>query len=197
MEYANNNPNDAKAAWAAVSALLAAINAVPEGSKDPAGLSTALWAAGQIGNTSWGNSGSVSFSSNGFVVSGPAGSNKCNIFVAVAWGIGGGVGFGGSGVPSNYRYAGLGVFTGAANAPSAQTLGDPNAAVQNFPVGSSLQIGSVVAFKMNNPGEAHSAIYLGGGALAAATGDMARVRDLQFVISKKPDNPPTIRDHKP
>src|SRR5260370_18034750 len=87
MEYANNNPNDAKAAWAAVSALLAVINAVPEGSKDPAGLSTALLAAGQIGNTSWGNSGPVIFSSIRFVVSGPTHRNKGNIFIAVTWGI--------------------------------------------------------------------------------------------------------------
>ena len=57
---------------------------------------------------------------------------------------------------------GLGVWMGgAANAPSAQTLGDPNMLVQNFPSSGSLQIGSIVAFKMNDPREAHSGIYLG------------------------------------
>src|SRR5437899_3078235 len=35
------------------------------------------------------------------------------------------------------------------------------------------------------------------GAGAAATGDMARVRDWQFLVNAKPDNPPTIRDYKP
>jgi RHS repeat-associated protein len=194
VDYANAHPQDAKAAIAAMNALIAAINAVPDGAKDPAGLTTALWAAGQIGDKKWGYDGSVKFSSNGWVLSaGP--SNKCNIFVAVAWGVGGGVGFGSGGAPVRPSFLGnLIVFTGAANVTSAQTLGDPNAVVTNFPVGS-LQIGSIVAFKMNDPREAHTGIYLGGGTVAAAAGDMARVRDWQFLITAKPDNPPTVRDY--
>jgi len=198
VDYAAQNPGDANAAYAALNAIISAINAVPDDAKkDPAGLSTALWAVGQVGNTSWGTVGNVQFAGNGFVISGPTGSNKCNIFVAVAWGIGGGVGFGGTGVPANYSISRFGIFTDAANVPSAQTWGDASASVANFPAGSSLQIGSVVGFKMNNPHEAHAGIYLGGGAVAAATGDMARVRDWSFVTNAKPDNAPTIRDHKP
>src|SRR5437016_12607210 len=34
------------------------------------------------------------------------------------------------------------------------------------------------------------------GAVAAATGDMARVRDWQFLVNATPDNPPTIRDSR-
>ena len=118
------------------------------------------------------------------------------MFVAVAWGIGGGVGFGGNGVPMNYRVMGLGVFTGAANAPSASTLGNPSNNVPHFPTGGPLDIGSIVAFPMNDPREAHSGIYLGGGTVAAASGDMARVRDWDFLIRAKPDNPPTVRNYK-
>jgi len=53
-----------------------------------------------------------------------------------------------------------------------------------------LLIGAIIAFKMNDPQEAHAGIYLGRGAVAAATGDMARVRDWQFLVNAKPDNPP-------
>lgn len=54
-----------------------------------------------------------------------------------------------------------------------------------------------MALKMNDPQEAHAGIYVGGGSVVAATADEARVRGWQFLINAKPDNPPTIRDHKP
>ena len=162
---AAKNPKLANAIAGVASELSAAIEAVPQGQKDPAGLSTALWAIGQIDNTNWGERGSVSFSSNGITVSAGARKNKCNIFVCAAWSQGGRVGLGPSGYPVTPRYRGLGALTGAGNALPANQVADRSFGMNHFPAAGSAGLGAIMSYAMPNPTEAHMGIYVGGGAL--------------------------------
>jgi RHS repeat-associated protein len=159
----------------AVAAIEKAIAAVPEGQKDPASLGAALWAIGQIGNTSFGKGGSVSFTSNSNTISVGSGDWKCNVFVAESFAVGGGIGLGGSGYPVNGRYMGLGSLWGSVNAVSANELANPSADVANFGVTSTAGVGDIAAFQAPAGYIGHSTINLGGGALVYAGENAVKV----------------------
>jgi RHS repeat-associated protein len=91
---------------AAISAIKAAIAAVPNGSADPVSLKAVLWGLGRLGDNRYGNIKDYKAGANipGFGdlpgLRGMTGLDpktaKCNYFVGYAIGIGGGVGFGGN-----------------------------------------------------------------------------------------------------
>jgi RHS repeat-associated protein len=66
---------------ASLQAIVAAIDAVPEGEADPVSLQVAFNAIGQLGNSNWGKNGTIEAFGRSF---GP-GNNKCNIFVAAMY----------------------------------------------------------------------------------------------------------------
>lgn len=168
QQYAAQHKDVAAAVNKAVAAIKGAIAAVPQGQKDPAALGAALWAIGQIGNTSFGQGGNVSFSSNGNTISVGAGGWKCNIFVAESYAAGGGIGLGGSGYPVNGRYMGLGSLWGSVNAVSANELANPSANVPHFGLTLTPGVGDIAAFQAPPGFIGHSTINLGGGALVYA-----------------------------
>jgi RHS repeat-associated protein len=141
----------------AIVQIAAAIDAVPDGQADPANLRAVFWAIDNLGNTSYGLNGSVS---NGYTATVEAGRWKCNIFVANAYAIGGGVGWEGSGVPTNSSR--LGSLIGRRWPSDANTLASPTATVKNFVVVAAPDMGDIVAFPQPAPQLGHSAIFAGG-----------------------------------
>jgi RHS repeat-associated protein len=158
-----------------VSELSAAIEAVPEGQKDPSNLAATEWAIGQIGNSAWGKQGSVD---NGTTAALGPGDNKCSTFVATAYGIGAGVGFGGSGFPVGGRSART--FFTRSNVLSANTLASGQD-FPNLPTVPAPNLGSVVAFPNPGLGAGHSGIYAGGGAMVYAGPNAAKMQTVNFV----------------
>jgi len=152
----NSDPDLYNAINEAIVQIAAAIDAVPEGQADPASLKAVFWSIDNIGNSNYGQQGTVG---NGYTVETKPGDWKCNIFVANAYAIGAGVGWEGSGVPTNSTLAGR-IF-GRRWPTDANTLADTNAKVQNFIVQTSPEIGDVAGFP-HPGGLGHSAIFAGG-----------------------------------
>jgi RHS repeat-associated protein len=118
-------------------ALQNAIAAVPDGANDPAQIGAVEWAIGQIGNTAWGKGGSIN---NGIGVPLGPGANKCNLFVASAYALGAGVGFGGNGYPFGpYSWS-----RSKINVPGANELASSDA-LPHLPIANSASFGSIAA----------------------------------------------------
>jgi hypothetical protein len=142
----------------AIGDIIHAIHDVPESQADPANLKAVFWAIDNLGNSVYGENGTVS---NGVTVTLGAGKNKCNLFVANAYAFGAGVGFDGQGVPTYSTM--LGSLIGRKKPPSANDLANPSISISNFPVVKRPGVGIVVAFP---PGPldvlGHSGISAGG-----------------------------------
>jgi RHS repeat-associated protein len=150
-----------------------AIDAVPEGQNDPDALQATFWAVNQLGSTAYAEASSHD---NGQTVATTARQDKCNIFVAEAYGIGAGVGFGGFGYPTNgsWRHP-----LTAGNVPTANTLASNDiTAVQNLiPMSSNAPppMGAIVSFANPRGGSGHTGISVGGNALIHAASGRVRI----------------------
>jgi RHS repeat-associated protein len=140
----------------AINEIAVAIDAVPQGTADPANLKAVFFAIDKLGDTSYGLAGTVS---NGVTVTVSSGDWKCNIFCANSYAQGAGVGFGGKGVPTNSTR--LGGLLGRRYPPVANDYADPSKKIPNFDVVSSPGLGDIVAYP-HPGGLGHSAIYAGG-----------------------------------
>ncbi|QOY90729.1 RHS repeat domain-containing protein [Paludibaculum fermentans] len=159
--------------------LRTAIQNVPDGQEDPSGLGAALWAAGQIGNTSFGCRGDVSFTSNGLTIAVGTGGWKCNVFVPESYAKGGGIGLGGNGYPVSGRYGGVGGLWGSMSAVSADQLANPSINVPHFPMTTSPGVGDIAAFQAPPGYIGYSTINLGNGALVYAGAGAVKVGTVQ------------------
>jgi RHS repeat-associated protein len=157
--------------------------ATVSGSSDPVNLKSVWWAIDHLGDVNYGAGGTLSSASHfSYLVTkdkpfskGIPGLSKCNIFVADAYGLGGGVGFGGSGVPVSGGILGINQ-----SPPSANQLGNMNVAVAHFLVAWPPLPGDIVAF--NSPGgHGHSTIWLGNNVLIYAGGGDVKLGSLGFV----------------
>jgi len=157
----------------AISEIVAAIKDVVEGDADPPNLRAVEFAIDNIGNTNYGDRGTVS---NGVTRTVTAGQNKCNIFCANAYAIGGGVGFGGAGVPVNTT------FFGRKYPPAANDLANPSTPIKNFEVVTTRGLGDIAAFPARI-GLGHSAIYAGGGAAIYASTNNVKIQTVQYVLT--------------
>ncbi|MCV4784823.1 hypothetical protein OFM36_35875, partial [Escherichia coli] len=79
------------------------------------------WAINRLGAERFGLQGTVSLSSNGQTLTIGQGQWKCNIFVAAAQVLGGGVPLGNNGVPTSWSIRRVGIITGQVNIPDANT----------------------------------------------------------------------------
>ena len=157
----------AKAINESVKGIESAIAASADSAHDPRGLKIALWAINRLAEPDTSRfgkaNGTASFTTrDGQRVYAGSGQWKCNLFVAAAQVMGGGVPLGDNGVPSTWRYGGAGWVSGDVNIPNANTWAsmDPNA-VKNYELMASPQMGDVAAWS-NPSGLGHSAISLGG-----------------------------------
>ena len=132
-----------------------AIVDVPEGQDDPDNLQAATFALNNLGNEDYGLYGSLS---NGETADIGPNFWKCNQFVADAYAIGAGVGYGDGGVPTNSTY--WGGLIGREHPPTANDYADPKKSIPNFSVVGTPGLGDVVAYP-NNRGSGHAAISLG------------------------------------
>jgi hypothetical protein len=180
---AAGNTDLANAISAVVSALSTAIEAVPEGQKDPTNLAAAEWAVGQIGNSAWGKQGSVD---NGWTVALGPGSNKCSTFCATAYG---------PSFPVGNRSASS-LFM-RFNVLSANTLASGQT-LPNLPIVASPQLGSIVAFQNAGDlgGAGHSGIYVGGGAMVYAGPNDAKIQTVNYVSAAE-GSAARYRDFRP
>lgn len=159
-----------------------AIYAVPDGQEDPDRLQAVIWAVNQLGSTQFALSSSHD---NGQTVATSAGQNKCNIFVAEAYAIGAGVGFGGFGYPVNpsWRHP-----LTAGNVPAANTLASNElTAVQNFiPIieNAPPPLGAILSFANPSGGSGHTGISIGGNATVHAAADGVKVDANQALVRR-------------
>jgi RHS repeat-associated protein len=175
-------------------ALQNAIAAVPDGANDPAQIGAVEWAIGQIGNTAWGKGGSIN---NGIGVPLGPGANKCNLFVASAYALGAGVGFGGNGYPFGpYSWS-----RSKINVPGANELASSDA-LPHLPIANSASFGSIAAFSVGGflpfLTHGHATLSIGGGALVYAGHDAGKVQTEGYVQSHEYGQPQArYRDYKP
>ncbi|RMG00577.1 MAG: hypothetical protein D6735_13345, partial [Acidobacteria bacterium] len=153
IDYANSEISDAKAREAfilkvknAAKIIEEAILAVPNDAKeDPKNLRAVLYAIGQIGDPQnaekWSNRGSVGFNSNGANVTLGAGSNKCTIFVGIAYAKGANIGWRNNGNSAGYQVNVS--LRGNVYTPTANDLAWYGTA--NFVETSTPQLGDIVA----------------------------------------------------
>ena len=174
----------------AVKEITSAIHAVG-GKTDPASLRAIFWAIDNLGNTNYGPAGRVDDGHNQPVA---GGQYKCNIFAADAYAIGGGIGWGPSGVPTNAKLGGL---FGHFHPYAANDLANRSTRVRNFPVvdGRHREIGDIAAF--DNPGgEGHTVLYLGGGMCIYAGPNDVKMDTVMFVLEDGHDYV-TYRRYRP
>jgi RHS repeat-associated protein len=169
----------ANAAYNAIVQLKAAIAAVPDGQQDPANLKAALWAVGQLGSNEYSEAASHS---NGVTANIGSGSPKCNIFVAEAYAIGAGVGFGANGVPTSATD--IGAHLGRWQVPVANTLADLTAEVNNFPTTTTLNIGTIVSFSNPSGASGHTGIHVGGSLIIHAAYNGVKANSLGQLSSR-------------
>jgi RHS repeat-associated protein len=167
------NSELAAAIIGAISEIVAGIDAVVEGYADPANLRAVEFAIDKLGNTDYADSGTVS---NGVTRTVQPGQNKCNVFCANAYAIGGGVGFGGAGVPVNTT------FFGRKYPPAANDLANSSTPIKNFEVVTTPGLGDIAAFPARI-GLGHSAIYAGGGAVIYASTNNVKIQTVQYVLT--------------
>ncbi|MFY9570227.1 MAG: hypothetical protein WAV20_02340, partial [Blastocatellia bacterium] len=165
----------------AISDIVAAIKDVVEGDADPANLRAVGFAMDNLGNTRYGDSGTVS---NGMTTTIGSGENKCNIFVANSYAIGGGIGFGGGlGFPVNTS------FRGRTYPPAANDLANASTTITNFDVVTGKPpkpaVGDIAAFP-GRVGHGHSSIYAGGGAAIYASTYGVKIQTVQYVLTVPP-----------
>lgn len=182
-EQAKNTTDEnlRKAINNAIAGIEAAIAASKDQKSDPRGLRIALWAINSLGAERFGLQGTVSLSSNGQSLTIGQGQWKCNIFVAAAQVLGGGVPLGNNGVPTSWSIWHVGIITGQVNIPDANTSAsmEPNA-VANYELVASPQMGDVVGWA-NPDGLGHSAISLGGDLVIYAGRENVKVETIQNV----------------
>ena len=127
---------------AASSVIENAILAVADSAKeDPKNLQAVLYAMGQIGETKFSNSGTVGFNSNGANVKLGPGSNKCTIFVGIAYSKGANIGWLNNG--NNKGYQVNFSWSGNVYTPVANDLVTSGAA--NFVAVANPQLGDIAA----------------------------------------------------
>jgi hypothetical protein len=191
---------------ASVNDIKADIAAVPTGSADPANLRAAEWGIGLLGtpaSSSYGYGGTVK--SPGMTAIG-APFPKCNIFVANAYAIGAGLGFGSGGVPTSITHPlyGLGFIThtyppGATNWGGSKPLGDfsflgsyatPSAV-------SGQQVGDIVAFNGGTGNHHHVTLSLGGNLLIYAGAASVKTQTLMYDWAHEGESTITIHRYAP
>ncbi len=159
-----------------------AIAASKDQASDPRGLKIALWAvnrAAQPDTTRFAMAtGEASLTWQGYTATAGKNQWKCNIFVAAAYTLGGGVNFDENGIPVTYRYKGLGAATGAVNLPTANDFASGNDdKLKGFERMANVQMGDVAAWA-NPGGLGHTAISIGGNAVIYAGRDNVKVNTL-------------------
>jgi hypothetical protein len=188
--YANallkDDPDTAKKILEAVKGIEAAIAASRDQTTDPRGLRISLWAINRFAEpdtSRFGLQGTASFTKNGIKITiGPGQKEwKCNLFVAAAQTLSGGVQLGGDGIPITGRIWGMGSLIGSYNIPSANTWAsmDPNA-IPSYELMASPQQGDVVGWAAGT-GSGHSAVSIGGDAVIYASTDGLKVNSIQRV----------------
>jgi hypothetical protein len=153
------NESLAKDIAGAISEIKKAIDAVPDGQKDPVSLRVVFRAIDYLGDTRFANSSAIGgksmlVNSQGVTVTASADGNKCNFFIAAVYVLskgdsGGGIGFNTSGNSGGYQYnyywSAGGPFNGSYDLPSAKEIYDSG--MKNFSETnkSNLKMGDVVA----------------------------------------------------
>jgi RHS repeat-associated protein len=180
----------ATAIMGVVTDVLGAISMVPEGEDDPASLKAVFFAIDNLGNTDYGPDGRVS---NGVTATFGPGDNKCNIFVANAYAIGAGIGFGGQGVPTNST------FFGRKYPPTANDLANRSKSMANFEVvDGKPALGDIGGFPAGpHSVQGHSAIYVGSGAIIYAGPKDVKIQTVSYVMRKNEHPSVTYRRYKP
>ncbi|MER3462268.1 MAG: hypothetical protein C4342_04535, partial [Armatimonadota bacterium] len=169
----------------AIAGIERAIAASQDKKSDPRGLRIALWAINRLGVERFGLQGIVSLSSNGQSLTIGQGQWKCNIFVAAAQVLGGGVPLGNNGVPTTWSIRRVGIITGEVNIPDANKWASMNPnAVANYELVVSPQMGDIVAWA-NRDGLGHSAIALGSDLVIYASQANVKVNTIQSVSLDK------------
>ncbi|MFN0141274.1 MAG: RHS repeat domain-containing protein, partial [Pyrinomonadaceae bacterium] len=159
-----------------------AIAASKDQASDPRGLKIALWAvnrAAQPDTTRFAMAtGEASLTWQGYTATAGKGQWKCNIFVAAAYTLGGGVNFDENGIPVTYRYKGLGAATGSVNLPTANDFASGNDdKLKGFERMANVRMGDIAAWA-NPGGLGHTAISIGGDAVIYAGPSNVKVNTL-------------------
>jgi RHS repeat-associated protein len=181
----------ANAIKGAIREIAEAILKVPEGASDPVGLKVIFYAIDNLGNTNYGKAGTVS---NGVTTDIGPGENKCNIFCANSYAIGGGIGFGGTGVPINSSF--LGGLIGRQYPPVANDYANSSKTIPHFDVVTIPQLGDIAAFPARI-GQGHSSIYTGNGTVIYAAERTVKVQTVNYVLSAGGHSSVTYRRYKP
>jgi RHS repeat-associated protein len=192
---------------AAANVIQNAILAVPnDAEEDPKNLRAVLYAMGQIGDPNnvakWSSGGTVGFNSNGANVTLGAGSNKCTIFVGIAYAKGANIGWRNNGNNGGYQ-VNWATFSGRVYTPVTYDLawyGAANFVQTNTPQLGDIAVGAGTANTFlgvpTSYNQGHAGIYIFGEVVISANPDRG-IRVGRFSPTSDPNSGFRYLTYKP